>query len=390
MPEPDVAAATAMLLLFVQEQMQATGRKGTLAAKKLNERLDTIAFRIRLPLPSDRSCNQTPLQERWIVAPESYLTNDDPRFASQEDCELMKATLLAEACEFAGMGGSSSIPGGVISNAERFLERELLPESARCITSNELLTLDDLITAATVSTNQVGSAELSVEYRTPLNAGGEHRASNIGWTRPPREILFLRQILGQNGVPGSILDKVQLKAYSTDKQTMPPYFSNRDYRWATFVQSPQFASRSDCRSVELQLLSQMLEFVGAPRLSDVDRAAVESHLRRPLEIDGCRCPITGQPIVYERFVHAAENPRAGRSEYHVGHLNPLTRGGRHDWGNVVWMSDAGNRIQGNDTFDEIVVLIQQAAAYHQRRLGLMPAHPPVPDAPTRGPQSDRG
>jgi hypothetical protein len=32
------------------------------------------------------------------------------------------------------------------------------------------------------------------------------------------------------------------------------------------------------------------------------------------------------------------------------------------------MSDAGNRIQGNDTFDEIVALTLRAAEYHRQRL----------------------
>ena len=167
---------------------------------------------------------------------------------------------------------------------------------------------------------------------------------------------------------------------------MPPFYSNRDYRWATFVRSPQFASRTACRGVEMQLLAQMLEFVGAPPLTAEQRATVEIHLQRPLEIDGCRCPITGQPIVYAAFVEAAENPRAGRSEYHVGHLNPLTRGGLHDWGNVVWMSDAGNRIQGNDSFEEIVALIHRAAEYHQLRLSR--ERLPEPSEPAPEPRSD--
>lgn len=343
------------------------GQKGTQAARKLADRLDTVAFKIRLPLPSDRSCNQTPLRDRWVVSPESYLSADDPRYALEEDCVAIKARLLAEACEFTGI---SDVPVDVAQAVELVLVREFRPESARCFQTNEPLSLNDLALSATLATNQVGSAELSAEYRIPLNTGGHHRADNIGWVRPPHEIVLLREILDRNRVPSSLLDKVQLKAYATDKFTMPPYFSNRDYRWATWVSSPQFASRTECRGVELQLLAQMLEFVGAPRLDARDSAAVEAHIERPLEIDGCRCPITGEPIVYSAFLEAAENPRAGRSAYHVGHLNPLTRGGKHNRGNVVWMSDAGNRIQGNDTFDEIVALIQKAAEFHWQRLGI--------------------
>lgn len=350
------------MVVHVKAQLALHGATGRQASRKIDERLDTVAAQIRLPLPSDRSCNQTPLKDRWIVAPESYLTEEDPRYASQEECLLIKAKLLAEACEFQGMQRPDA---STIAAAEGFLGRTFQPESAQCFQSGEPLTLAGLVTSASMATYQLGSGELSVEYRTALNAGGQHVASNVGWIRPDKEIVLLRSLLEHHNVPDPILNKVQLKTYSTDKQTMPPHFSNRDFRWATWVDSPQFATRSDCRGVELQLLSQMFEFVGAPRLTPEQQAAVEQHLRRSLVIDGGKCPITGQPIIYERFVEAARNPRAGRSEYHVGHLYPLTRGGKHDWTNVVWMSDAGNRIQGNDTFDEIVTLMKQAADYHR-------------------------
>jgi hypothetical protein len=138
------------------------------AARKLEERLDTVAFKIRLPLPSDRSCNQTPLQDRWVVAPESYLTADDPRYALEEDCAAIKARLLAEACEFTDI---TDVPKQVVDAVELVLGREFKPATARCFQTNEPLSLNDLALSATLATNQVGSAELSVEYRVQLNAG---------------------------------------------------------------------------------------------------------------------------------------------------------------------------------------------------------------------------
>jgi hypothetical protein len=215
------ADAAAKLLSFIQDKLLNAGKLGQTAAKKIDERLNTIAFQIRLPLPTDRSCNQTPLKDRWIVAPESYLTAEDPRYASEEDCLAIKAKLLAEACEFSGI---THVHADVVEAVEQVLGRPFKPGAARDIITGEQLTLADLVLGSTVSTNQVGSAEFSVEYKKPLSAGG--------------------------------------------------------------------------------------------------------------------------------------------------HLNPLTRGGKHDRGNVVWMSDAGNRIQGNDTFDEIVALIQKAADYHRQRLGI--------------------
>src|SRR5437762_3103393 len=49
---------SAILLSFLQNQLMHAGPQGTQAARKLEERLDTVAFKIRLPLPSDRSCNK--------------------------------------------------------------------------------------------------------------------------------------------------------------------------------------------------------------------------------------------------------------------------------------------------------------------------------------------
>jgi hypothetical protein len=360
----DVQATIATLLDFLKRQLTALGREGTQAARKLEERIDTVAFKIRLPLPSDPSCNQTPMRDRWIMDPESYLKEGDPRAATEDECMAMKAMLLAKACMFEGVEQPDTATRAVI---EQVLGDSYSPGAARCIQTGETLRLTDLVIGATMSTYMVGSAELPVEYQKPLTCCGLHEAKNIGWLRPPTEIIAVRTFLAQKDVPGSLLNKVQLKAYSTDKQTMPPFFSNRDYRWATWVESPQFASRTDCRGVELQLLAQILEFVDAPRLSDEERRQVEHHLGRELVLNSCHCPITGDPLVYKDFEEAAKNPQAGKSEYHVGHLNPLTRGGKHVKENVVWMSDAGNRIQGNDTFDEIVALIQRAAAFHQRR-----------------------
>jgi hypothetical protein len=303
------------------------------------------------------------MKDRWVSSPESYLSSSDPSGASQEECSMIKAMLYAEICEFEGI---NKPPSNVLQVIEDVLGRTYKPGSAFCLKTKEKLALNDLVICVAVSTNQVGSAELPVEYKTALTAGGIHESKNIGWLRPPKEILALRELLLDSKVPSALLNKVQLKAYSTDKQSIPPFFSNRDYRWATWVDSPQFASREDCRGVELQLLSQIIEFVGAPRLSDENMREIEVHLGRKLVVDGRRCLITGDPIGYDAFVEAANNPEAGKSQYHVGHLMPLTRGGKHSKENVFWMSDAGNRIQGNDSFEEIVALIKRAANYHNQ------------------------
>src|SRR5690606_711979 len=112
---------------------------------------------------------------------------------------------------------------------------------------------------------------------------------------------------------------------------------------------------------ELELLAQVLEFEDAPMLAANTRAEVEQHLGRGLTLGNRHCAITGAPLRYADFITAVTTPAAGKSPYHVGHLVPLTRGGKHEKSNVVWMTQQGNRIQGNDTLDEIVALIKTAA-----------------------------
>lgn len=331
-------------------------------SEKLRTKITTVASIVRLPLPTDGKCNSTPMIKRWVTAPKkSYLTTTDSRFATENDCLRIEAELWAQILEFDGIQPPSS---QAVACAEEVLGRSLLLGSGRCIRSNEPLTLTSLKGAITLATQQVGSAELPIEYRVDLRAGGRHQPGNLAWTRTPTDLVALRSLLAANGLPKKLLAKVQVKSHATDKVTMPPHFSNRDYRWATWVTSEQFATRTECYAVELELLSQVLEFEGAPTLSAAQRAQVEQHLGRTLAVGARRCSITGVPMKYADFITAVTNPAAGKSPYHVGHLSPLTRGGKHEKSNVVWMTEQGNRIQGNDTFDEIVALLKVAAEYH--------------------------
>jgi hypothetical protein len=335
---------------------------GKMAAKNLRPRLDTVSRKIRLPLPEDRSCNQTPKQDRWVVYPYSYLTVNDPRYASEEECNQIEATLLATALEFHDL--PKSISDKALAVMEIILHRKPQVESAVSFQMGKSLKLPMLAQSFTISTSQIGSAELPVEYIIPLNEGGSHCSQNIAWIQPSIERLTVRELLRSTGIPINTLSKVQVKSYATDKVTMPPHFSNRDYRWATWVDSIQFSTRTQCVKVELELLCQILEFREAPKISAKEQDVIEMHLGRTLLCHPRRCPITGDELSYHDFAEAVSNLAAGKSPYHVGHFIPLTRGGRHIAENVVWMTEAGNRIQGNDTFDEVVALIRRAAKFH--------------------------
>jgi hypothetical protein len=208
-----------------------------------------------------------------------------------------------------------------------------------------------------------------------LNDGGHHEHTNVGWMKPLHINYALRNAfrthLTQSGAPNKAIknasDKIQVKAYCTDKQTMPPFFSNRDVRWATWPDSPQYASHYQCAMIEMELMVELYEFADAPALGEDLVLEIQNIRGRPISPGTRRCFVTGKILKYEDYIQAAINPSGGRSRYHVGHVLPLTRGGRHVWDNTEWMSDDGNRIQGNDTLDEIEAKLVDTVQYHLKR-----------------------
>src|SRR5439155_7965906 len=140
-------------------------------------------------------------------------------------------------------------------------------------------------------------------YKVGLDSGGTHARSNVGWMKPLHVVYELRAALRSSlaaaGVaPEAIdtaLDKIQVKSNCTDKQTMPPYFSNRDIRWATWPSSPQYASHFDCAKVELELMAELFEFSMAPPLAAALASAVGASRGSPVSSQPRVCFVTGKP-----------------------------------------------------------------------------------------------
>ncbi len=249
------------------------------------------------------------------------------------------------------------------------------PESLSCVHTGKPILRKDITAALGYVTPRLGAYEIPVSYCLELNAGGKHHHTNIGWMKPMHINYQLRKTLkthlAQSGANtkaiNNILDKIQVKAYCTDKVTMPPFFSNRDVRWATWTESYQYASHYQCALIEMELLVELFEFANAPMLDDVTVSAIENIRRHPVLPETRRCFITGRMLDFLEYVESAVHSEGGKSAYHVGHLVPLTRGGVHVWNNVAWMSDDGNRIQGNDTIHEIETKLVDAVEYHMRQ-----------------------
>jgi hypothetical protein len=373
---PTLRRAAETLLGYVAVSLQLNKKEKDV----LEKRLFTFSFRVRQPRKDDGTCNKTPFFNRWNTNPNiSHLTIHDRRYASQEECEQVYMTLLALLLEVDGIPAPSDEAVRLLTE---LLSRDFSPSSLRCVYTNALISVADIKESLTYSTGRIGNYEIPTGYRQELSNGGHHVHSNVGWVKPFHINYKLRKVLRQHLIEAgasakavkNALDKIQVKAYCTDKVTMPPYFSNRDIRWATWPEiqdgsrsALQYASHYQCAKIELELMAELFEFSGAPRLNEEVIEEIRIARGKSVVPDSRRCFITGRLLSYQDYVAAAVNPSGGRSKYHVGHIVPLTRGGRHAFDNIAWTSDDGNRIQGNDTIEEIEAKLIDIVEYQLRR-----------------------
>lgn len=199
-----------------------------------------------------------------------------------------------------------------------------------------------------------------------------HNPGNLGWywgeesqkTFLLRE--FIHQLPGELGqmLVSALQNKIKVKTYLTDRAQTGPYQTNREKRWECHTNSVQFASRRTCWAIEHRLLEQVFFFEGFPtatRDAAIAAGAIEPHN------DVARCPITLQPLSLEAFSNDVLDPSHGRSPFQVGHLNPLKTVSRsdpnagHTAANISWISDLGNRIQGDMSLEGTHELILNIA-----------------------------
>ena len=164
----------------------------------------------------------------------------------------------------------------------------------------------------------------------------------------------------------SIVDKIHVKSYLTDRAQTGAYQTNREKRWEAHPLSPQFALRQDCLMVELALLEQLVGFVGFPK-GMLDKILTEKIMEAPPSPS--RCPVTLDLMDFTKLSASVTNPKHGKSPYQVGHLNPLKAGDspkyRHAAANISWISDDGNRIQGHLALQATKDLIKRIAGNYE-------------------------
>lgn len=274
----------------------------------------------------------TKFRERWF-----HQLDGDPRWCSFEECLEIAADLLEQ------------LPIWISENNHK----EVLMLSFEC----SLLPY-----------------EVPIDYihRTTKN-GRLHERGNIIWYYDELVLrtLKLRKYLIASEVSPDITffrkvitDKIKVKTYLTDRVLTGDHKTNREKRWETHPKSVHFAERRTCMAIEYALATQICSFEGFPNnfLHLLQKEGIlAKHLNTAL------CPITGDTLSYESFKNELLKPTHGKSDFQVGHLNPLklgsdsNQGSGHTAENISWISADGNRIQGSLSLDDVRKLIKRIA-----------------------------
>lgn len=209
-----------------------------------------------------------------------------------------------------------------------------------------------------------------------------HRLGNLRWTATEamlRTLKLRKYLRDPHTSPDSAFfarvleDKIKIKAYLTDRVLTGIHKTNREKRWETHPRSVHFASRRTCMAIEYTLLRQLCSFEGFPAASrtNLERAGV-----LPSDLPVFRCPITQDTMSFTDFRQDLLSPTHGKSDFQVGHLNPLKlevsermpeQSCGHTPENISWVSADGNRIQGSLSLNEVRTLLERIVRNYEAR-----------------------
>jgi hypothetical protein len=302
--------------------------------RRVSRALIRFAFFIQLvELPG---VNTTRYRTRWTPT----LAADDPRRASVEQC----LDVLRKASELV------------------------------------LAAVNDPSDAAIFKTFIDGSKvtlELPIDY-TERYSPALHSANNlvpirgdlIGAVARLRSVLLSPVINPRQAAFGAAFEKIRTKSYLTDRVQTGLHKTNREWRWETPPNSVHFAFRRDCMEIEHALLSQLCRLHDLP--ADLATVLVTQGVRTD-KVDPTRCPVTQDLLSYSALAKEMLEPSHGRSEFHVGHLNPLKATNDdpqsgHTAANISWISADGNRLQGHLGLKAVIELLQRIVTNY-RSLG---------------------
>lgn len=263
----------------------------------------------------------------------SFEPGNDPRAATFEECSKIFATILEEVCN---QSQSDSSIGNFIKE---------LNDSRRV------------------------PYEFPFTYCDP-RAEPVHTSENVEWAVPGHLTWLLKaRLILDKATPEHLRvlneikkAKIQVKVYKTDRALTGKDKTNRAKRWEVLAGDFQHATLPQCWSVEKKITTDLVLFEGFPE--EIKAKFVNQNLIVGDE-PTTRCPVTMEPLRFDQLSAAILNHTHGVSDYQIGHLHPLKRGGVHDGHNVCWQSADGNRLQGPLSIEETNQLLDAIAARRQ-------------------------
>lgn len=277
----------------------------------------------------------TKFEVRWA----ERLGRDDPRYATYSECLTIFDQLIADL--------SQTIDDPVRCELLRmFNDRNLVPY------------------------------EIPLDYQERVINGKIHVANNIAWFFDDlalKVVKFRAFLLNVSRNPyqkvfAAAYDKIGVKTYLTDRVLTGDHKTNREKRWETHPESVHFALRRTCLGIEYTLINQLCHFDGVPE--DLRHALASQGVLTALEYDVARCPITMDKLSFIEFEQGVYAPEHGKSNFQVGHLNPLKAVNDsplvgHSAQNISWISADGNRIQGHLSVPDTRSLIRRIYSNYQ-------------------------
>jgi hypothetical protein len=134
---------------------------------------------------------------------------------------------------------------------------------------------------------------------------------------------------------------------------------NRRLRWLFDPDHKFYADEVNATLVEVKYIFQTLSMEQAPPLDSVPlQSSFEWLLKHKIVPGSYVDPIQLIAIPFDAFI---ADPRLVQS----GHLIPLDRGGKHIPDNAFLMLARSNQIQGNQTLEELIDLMERIVVIHR-------------------------
>lgn len=200
---------------------------------------------------------------------------------------------------------------------------------------------------------------------------------NIGSRqRAPHEWVILWKTLSKLGAERKLLEKVEAASMVIRGE--------RTERWLINKKDHEYASKGDALRATKKLIYQAIISEGSPYDEQKKKIILEkvacaknscflpvghSGKHRKVRENKLNCSICGERIEYKQIMSRGRGGRGSKLDPQVctmGHVDPLTAGGKHNAENVSWQHKYCNDCQGNLSRNDFLRLLLKIIRFHKK------------------------